>query len=252
MKDEMIRRFASGRSLTAFLPVCLGFLFHATAFAADDLVKFPAGDASWTVEFSYPKTPAPPAPTSDGNSAQPPLVVRKAQKIEVTQVGNTKRVLIAWTDGKTSERWAIPGLPVIFETLPHDESSVAALENGSSAKLFAEYVMPYDSFGFRWITPKSLQEKAPVSHAGRKCFHYKGPVFPPSVGASPGEMPVASPDTPDWQAWIDAETLRPVALDTGTALCVFTFQKEAPVGPLIPPAKFKKQMDYYKKVMGWP
>lgn len=236
--------------LLAF-PGLITFLFsHITAFATDDLVKFPAGNAVWTVEFSYPKTPAPPA--SAGNPAQAAPVVRKAQKIEITQLDNIKRIQIMWTDGKTSERWTIPGLSVVFETLPWNENSVAAIENGSIAKQFAEYTMPYDSFGFHWITPRGLQEKNPVSHMGKMCFYYKGSVPPPTVGGPPTLKPSASQNTPDWQAWIDSETLLPVALDTGTAICVFTFQKEPPRGPLALPPKFQKEIAYYKKVMGLP
>ena len=69
------------------------FLFTAIA-SADSLVKFPAGDAAWTVNITYPKSRAAAAPPKSQGGTNAPAS-RKAKKIEITQVDNIKRVRIA-------------------------------------------------------------------------------------------------------------------------------------------------------------
>ncbi len=210
-----------------------GILFFSqiAAIAAEDLVKFPDGNAAWTVDVTYLKTS--------------PAVPEKANKVRVTQVGNMKRIEIAWSDGKTTERWAVPKLPVVFESDPRN-GSVVPVESGSLRNKLFEFNLAYDQSAFDWINPQVLKKKEPVSYRGKKCFHYQGTVrFSIVILNNPEPQSVR-------QAWIDSETLLPVAVDTGTALCVFTFEKEPPTGPLVCPPKFIEAIAYYKKVMGLP
>ena len=79
------------------------------------------------------------------------------------------------------------------------------------------------------------------------CYHYLGSAVQPLSGLG-GKTPIKEKR----EAWIDSKTLLPVAVDTGASLAVFTFAAKPPVGPLVPPPNFKKEIDYYKGVMGYP
>jgi len=228
-------------------PILGTLLFLNFAARAGDLVQFPTGNAAWTVETTYP-TAATPSPSPEGTPGQKTPTGMKPQKIEITQVDNLKRILITWIDGKTSQRWTVPNLNVIFETLPRDENVVTPIPPGCFLEQLNEFNMPYDSFGFNWIKPQYLKEKDPISYLGKSCFHYKGAVPVPTVDPI---HPTDGPASTDWEAWIESKTLLPVAINTGTSLCIFTFQTKPPVGPLVPPAKFKKEIDYYIAVMGY-
>jgi hypothetical protein len=88
-----------------------------------------------------------------------------------------------------------------------------------------------------------LQDEKPVDYEGQPCFYYKGMVEVVDPLSALGET-----NNIMHQAWIDAETRRPVALDNGVYLGKFTF---APLsGTLAMPDKFKQKLDYYKIFMG--
>jgi hypothetical protein len=222
----------------AFIPACLLFTHVASA----QLVQFPAGNAAWTLVFTYSDDAATQPPQSP---AQKPPATRKARKIDVTRAGNLQRVLITWTDGKTSERWTVPDLPAVFEEDPRN-GNVGSIQSGSREEKITEFTLTYDSSAFDWIKPEFLQEKDPVSYRGKQCFHYKGSVPMVSMGVE------AKPITFLKEAWIDSKTLLPLALATdGASICVFTFQPTPPSGSLAPPPKFASEIAYYKRVTGF-
>ncbi|MFA7344111.1 MAG: hypothetical protein WC003_07385 [Terrimicrobiaceae bacterium] len=234
MKDEGIRR-----SLTAFLSVCLGFLFsHTAAFAAADLVKFPDGPAAWTVKVG-------PLPSS-GAASSPTVSANRTDivKIEVVQDDEKRRSVVTWSNGKSRETWSIPRLNL---TLAEDPSGTAFFSQDHS--------IPLGPSDFAWLKPGFLQKATPVDYAGRKCFHYRGAVdimLGTDGAPGPGQNPESDGilRSVKREAWIDSATLLPVALDDGVVLGVFTFQ-QAP-GPLTFPPGLKRLLDNKKKVMGWP
>jgi len=199
--------------------------------SAQGLVAFPTGNAAWTVSF----TPSSSA-SAETNSNSPQ---KKPSQIDVTQLNHVKRIQITWTDGTTTEQWAIPPMPVNFEEDPRNGSIDPNLAD-SQSEGYIKFAIPCDSRAFRWLTPATLKEKDPISYEGTLCFHYAGQDSPvPGAEAQPRE------------AWIDAKTLLPVALDTGTSLAVFTFASKPPTGPLVMPVKFQKAINYYKLVTGY-
>jgi hypothetical protein len=236
-----------GASLTVAV-----FLLLPIAASAGPFVTFPTGDAAWSVNITYTNSSvsnAPPVspPSSDGPPpayTQNAAASRKATKVEVTLLNNVKRTVITWSDAKTSERWTIPNLPVVFEGDPRDDS-IASVRDGGSRQIFDSFSLSCDEDAFSWLKPEFLQGKTPVSYQDKQCFHYLGSVALPGVFGN-NHISVKR------EAWIDSKTLLPVALRMEMSLSVFIFQEKPPVGPLVLPPKYKKAVDYYKAVMGYP
>jgi hypothetical protein len=212
-----------------FVAVVSVQLFFMSLAGIADSVAFPAGDAAWTVSFAPSSAPA----RNAGVSSKAP------SQVEVTQIKKIRRVLITWNDGSTTQQWAIPPLPVNFEEDPRT-GAIDPNQSGSSSEGAIKFTCPYDLSAFSWVSPSTLKEKDPVDYEGKRCFHYRGQdqAYP----GGPVEMR---------EAWIDSVTLQPIALQAGNILATFTFAKKPPVGPLDIPPKFKKEIDYYKVVMGY-
>ena len=195
---------------------------------------FPQGDAAWTVDMQ--------SGSSGGGSTQPQI-----QHAEVTQLNHLKRVHLVWDDGKTTEKWMIPGLPVVFVQDPQT-GKVRPKQDGGPEQLLENFLNNYDEAAFSWVTPASLKEKDPIDYGGKQCFHYVGEVVIPNMTRNePGDHSQHMRE-----AWIDAKTLLPVALNNGQSTSTFKFQDKPPTGPLLPPPAFKKEIAYYKGVMGYP
>ncbi|MDD5263162.1 MAG: hypothetical protein PHD76_15065 [Methylacidiphilales bacterium] len=237
------------------------FSFFNTSAHADPLVKFPEGNAAWIVEITYPSSQN---NTQDPGAAQPPQTpasIRKPQKIEVSQSENVRRIRITWTKGPVTEQWTIPNLPVVFKEYPSGD--VFPLQNNSNEALNDKFDMPGDLPAFAWITPALLKEKDPVSYKSHLCYHYVGSLSRPvpqsgrpgPAQGSNGKPALPPPPPPtlveNREAWIEIKTLFPVVLNTGSSLCTFTLLP-APDGPLDMPENFKKEIAYYKHVMGYP
>jgi hypothetical protein len=206
-----------------------GLLAILNLNARADLFVFPTADAAWTVDITQ--------------ESSTPARGAYLKHVEVTQVDKLKKIHLDWSDGTSSEKWTIPGLPVTFVQNPRT-GTVWPQQNGSAMQTSSNFGLTYDSFAFAWIKPENLQEKTPISYQGKQCFHY--------IGSTTYALPGSKPSDEDKrEAWIDAKTLYPVALDTGSSLTTFTFQDKPPTGPLTPPPEFEKEIAYYKAVMGF-
>lgn len=195
----------------------------------DPAFVFPKGNAAWTVDIA-----------SESKTLRP-------VRVEVTQVDDLKRTRISWSDGSTSEKWNVPGLPVTFHQDPKNKA-VKARQSGSSMDAVMRFGETYDSFAFEWIRPEFLKEKEPISYNGVRCYHYVGTS---SFMNSDEKIPAVIKK----EAWIDEKTLLPVALVTGegegSTTTIFKFQTNPPTGPLSPPREFSEAINYYKAVMGF-
>jgi hypothetical protein len=201
-------------TLGFFLALSAAFLRSSWA---DELVTFPNGPASWTVNIG---------PSTQPN--HPPLAINHIVKIEVSQDSEKRRSLATWSSGTTVERWTITKYNLILAEEP-DGNVVVVRDSGDEG---SGYALPFGASSFRWLTTKYLHEKDPVSYEGKSCFHYQGKVdFASSYGG-----PTASPGI--YEAWIDSKTLLPVALDDGTGLGLYSFQK-TPTSALNLPPKFE-------------
>ena len=201
------------RIVTLFLGIFLGF--DLAAFG-DGLIKFPTGPAVWTIDV----TPS---------SQQPSATTTKeyVTKIEITQDDKEQRSLVTWSSGRTKESWYVPTMNLIV-TENKDGRPFLVSNSGYAGEAFA---IPFTAAAFQWLQPQFLQEKDPVSYHGKQCFHYKGSAVPVPAGKVPSPLTRR-------EAWIDSETLFPVALDAGTTLCTYTFSNKPPP-PLVMPAKFQ-------------
>ena len=233
--------------------VALGLFFLSNAVSVADVVIFPTGDCGWTVKVAPftedGATPAPVPPPTKNSFLTP-------TQIEVTQVDNVKRIRITWINGKTSEEWTLPKFPVVFKQDPRD-GSVFPVQSSNMEMQNERASMPYDLAAFDWVRPDYLKEKTPIPYLEKLCFHYLlpgGGTGPTARDFAPGGIGYNAIGnlTPQHEAWIDAKTQLPVALHFGTSLYSFTFPAEPPTGPLVLPPNIKKEVDYYKTVMGYP
>jgi hypothetical protein len=224
------------RALLAGLLACLLFPEEGNA---GNLVEFPAGNAAWTVEIGYRNSPA---ASANPDSYAP----RKALKVEVTQAEGVRRMLIKWSDGKVSERWAIANLPVVFEQDPRDLKVVVPVQAGSLGNQITEFEIPSGASSFAWLKPQLLANEKPMKYRDKDCLHYVGTIAAPAVSGEKAPPPVRA------EAWIDSKTLLPVALDSELALCVFTFHERPPAVPLVIPPVFKQRIARYKEAAGIP
>jgi len=236
-----------------FFGLVLGCLILPGAASAQS-VNFPTGNCAWTVKMT-------PFTASDEGGATatpaPPAIkaLAKAATVEVTQVDNLKRIRITWTDGKTSEEWTVPKMPVVFKEDPRN-GNVFPVQASTMEMQYERSTMRYDVSAFSWLNAQTLKEQAPITYQGKSCFHYfvagvsKAPT---AKDFAPGGIGYnATVNTPTMEAWIEAKTLLPIALHEGPSLYTFTFPPTPPTDPLVLPAKFKKEVDYYKMVMGYP
>jgi hypothetical protein len=219
----------------------LGVLFLAATTRADDLVKFPTGDAAWTVDVTYSASSGiAPTPTPTRGPSPPPTspLSEKPKKIEVTQVGGLQRIHVTWISGGSHERWAVSKYFIVLEDDPRTDVIFPALA-GSMEEKWAEFNLPYGPRAFSWIEPKNLVEPDPVTFQGKKCFHYQGNVLPPFPHSKEQKR----------SAWIDSDTLLPVALATENSLNLFTFAKPNTDRLVLPP-KFQEAFDEFKQASG--
>lgn len=204
-------------------------LFPATTQAEGNKVQFPSGDAAWTVEISYkdsqPGWSNDAATVNDGPaSAGPPFM----QKVEIARAGDRLRYQITWTTRRKSEAWLFSNV-----TLMEDVYSNEVLTFDGELGLRA--IRKLDRTLFNW-TDNRYPEL--VDYKGKKCFYYRDPN---TSGGPTGE----THGTESTQAWIDADTLRPVAFEDDQATYSFTFHSSPP-GPLSLPAKFQREYERYQ------
>jgi hypothetical protein len=192
---------------------------------AQELIRFPSGPASWTVECQRKGGQSVTGPVDNG-----PIV----QKIEISQTDTARRSILHWSTGKKQELWSLPKMNILVAEDPLGKAFVT-----KNALMFGDPFSPAD---FGWITRDSRVGDEPVKMGGVECYHYKGMIVLPS---HPSEN---RPITIPCEAWVNAETSLPVALLKGDILGKFTFG--APPESLEMPEKFLKRLNYHKMTMG--
>lgn len=208
-------------------------LLCASHAACSDLVKFPSGPAAWTVEVKDSQISE-----SSESAASTPARGPKIVSVAFTQDEEKRRSVETLSDNSTKEKWDFPKMFLVIAQDP-DGTPFAVMNGGLIAQTVS---IPFIESDFQWVQPGCLQEKDPISYHGMQCFHYKGH-RPAMQGA------LVLPDS-SCEAWIDSKTLRPVALDTGTMLGVFTYQKDPPPTPLKMPAAFQAKLDRWEMCLG--
>ena len=198
-----------------------GTLAGQMAARAQEVVQFPKGPAIWTVDVTHSPIPRGGPPTY-GSPVTKEVVSQDAQK-RLTQ--------ITTSDGITSEVWSITATNTLL--MKAANGNVLGVPMGVVGGII--YDLPYSESAFSWITPTMLVEKDPISYNGKGCFHYKG-------NARQRVSAISKPTPYTAEAWIDAKTLLPVAVDNGTWLATYTFQPP-PYPALTLPPEFQKDFD---------
>ncbi len=187
---------------------------------AQSAVRFPQGDATWEIQVQYPK------PSVEPKKESPQI---RPSVISVNRVGSLRRDRVTWTNGSQTETWWNLNPDFVMYEEPHIREIVAV------PPCMEVDGMRLDQLTFRWITPKTLAGEENIN--GRPCLVYEGIAFQYEDGNSPV-----------YRAWIDKETLEPVALDTRQATYHFQFSGRAPE-PLALPPRFAEKLDQYRRIL---
>ena len=217
---------------TSLLAFAAALSLHAAS--AENLIQFPAGAAAWTVDIVPYSTGRPPA------ALTPTGPDFDIQRIDITQIDGITRSNILWGNGKTSVRWSFGqnGMMILTETYNGEPTLLA----GADIRFGGQFTVGFDASCFTWLKPDLLTGK--VLFQKKKCLHYEGTIMvhrseSVAYGTTNGsEVPYHV------EAWIEEETLLPVAFYDGNKLGVYTF-REPPTGSFNLPPAIKKAIDHY-------
>lgn len=195
--------------------------------SAADRVRFPEGNLSWTVQIRYldgfeAELTTQPA---QGDASVPKSVpAPKAVGVACVSHSGVERYRITWSDRKTTEAWRQQGILLA-------KDPVTDRIGYFSGPLLPGLIGSLDASLFSWISDAPGTE---VVYEQRKSFHYRKPASSGTPGAS-----LSGEEWRNRQAWIDRETLLPLAYENGVASFRFTFQA-APAALLQMPQDFAK------------
>lgn len=221
--------------------VCL-FCGPSFALAQEELFQFPSGPATWTVTCEKKTAVGKKQGSATPAEEDKPMAQGAStgeispKKIEVAQGESIARSVIQFSNGRTQELWSVPRLGVMLTEDPSGQAFVT--------RETLVYGDPFSPSNFNWIKKDSVVGEKLVQFDGLECKHYKGFILSPVV------VGVGKPKEIPCEAWIDAKTLRPVALLRGNLLGKFVFGE--PAGDLKIPKKFQERLDYYRITMGFP
>lgn len=185
-------------------------------------VSFPSGDAAWTITFDdgSPKRDGSESPGADGAKEKP--VAGQVARIEIVRMADGRHDVVSYASGSKAEIWwpARAGL-VLFRM---DGEAVKAFRSG----YFDD--QRYDATAFQWVNRETF--RGMETFGGKACRRY---VFEKTLVG--GERLV-------FQAWIDRQTNRPLALKVGGgAAGVFAFDLPVPEHAYIPSPEFAAALE---------
>lgn len=232
--------------LRSALPILASLLllpvFGARAQAPEHSARFPQGSGSWRVKvIQQPKgkQDAPPKEQVAGDGELRPTGavgeegprVYIADTIEVERDAKFTRSRTTWTDGSHLEIWWIKDLSMVLRERmgDSDEIDVDTLMLGLTDFLPDERL-------FRWLDSKSFA--GTKKYRGRDCLYFTGSAL--NFEQAPNEKHEFQPIREAREAWLDPETMFPVALrDLDT---VYEFTLQTPPSSLALPERFAKKL----------
>lgn len=197
-----------------FVVIVLG-LDVASANAPAEIshsVDFPKGDAAWSVKFER---------ISSKKTSSRARSNTRIAKTEIVRMGDLRRDTVILSDGTQAEYWWTQEPPFVFQEEANKRVSIKKPGAMGDQRL--------DASIFEWVDEKTFVKME--SYKGRKCRFYKM------------EVPLIDDEKQTFRAWIDEETLRPLAWSNGDIVAVFSFHTSLPSEPLILPAEFQKEID---------
>ncbi|PTX96709.1 hypothetical protein DB345_05870 [Spartobacteria bacterium LR76] len=188
-------------------------------------VSFPSGDAAWTITFGEDRGGA---ATQRADSAKEKTVAGQVAKIEIVRMADGRHDIVNYANGSKAEIWwpARAGL-VVFRM------------DGERANAFRSGYFDgqrYDAAAFQWVSRDTFLGME--TFGGRSCRHY---VF---------EQMLVGGEKIVFQAWIDNQTNRPVALKVGGgAAGVFAFDLPLPDRAYAPDSEFAAALERCREAL---
>lgn len=213
--------------LISFVICILCAVPECLADEIDHSVDFPKGDAAWSVVF---KVNGPAVGTQVPGAASSKMFKNRT-RTDIIRQGDIRRDTISFSDGSSTQLWWSENPPVaVSEDTP----------NGHVTGMRAFYMAPFrfDASSFEWVSEKTFLGMKALN--GKACQYYEMEVTDDSGGELSKRL---------LKAWIDHQTLKPVALDDGYSFVFFLFSDGPPSQPLnVPPnvrRKLKQYQDFY-------
>jgi hypothetical protein len=153
-------------------------------------------------------------------------------EIQITRVGSLIRYQLTWTGDRQTEAWMDAKSDYLVQRHPRTGKLLVLPGNTLPIPLLADLKPEAVS----WIQPGDLTE-GDSRLDNKKCQHYQRTIPLPDDGEAL------------YQAWIDAKTRLPLALDDSNALYKFTFETTAPVGPLVMPDDYRRAINQYREAL---
>jgi hypothetical protein len=180
--------------------------------------NFPKGDAAWNVTFQ--KAGAAALKPEEGKEER-----RDIKSIRVVRRGELRRDTVLWTDGSSTEYWWSRGAQiVVFQA--EKNGPVSAMKSGLME------ARRLDESMFAWVGNDSFKKEQ--DFMARKSAYFET------------RVPLGEGERQERQAWLDLETMRPLAWSNGAVLAVFAFENTPPRDVLVMPAEFKKKLERYE------
>lgn len=198
----------------------VGFGFHS-ASAQDQIsheVKFPTGDAAWTVTVEKEQIKEGPPPVEDTNA-------RRVRTINVVQKGDLRRDVTHWSDGSVTESWWLPKISLAL--MPGK-----AADDIRGIKMSQLGARRFDASTFSWVGAQTF--RGFDTFKGKKVQRYQL------------ESTLDDGDKASEYALIDGKTGIPLAWSNGVQNYVFSFDAEVPKEPLIIPSAFQEALKRYE------
>lgn len=208
------------------------YFYPPWVFAQESLVKFPAGDAAWTVDVAYSD--------STQNVAAPSIRIKK---VEVIKKNDVRQNRMTWSDGHVTETWQLDSLGLQVFEYPTNHAVYVVSSNDST--MMSIIPQKFDQTLFDWLDASAL--KGPETYQGRNCLHYEAMVAV-KLNAPGSTTPNKTLPPVKYNAWIEVGTLLPVAFDNSASLNIFSFQN-APAEPLEMPEKFQAELKRYQTAL---
>lgn len=211
-------------SALALLLLSIG-MEPATAQTVVPLVKFPVGDAAWSVELAA-------KPASSADSANPETITRKLHKVRIDRFGNLRRDQTDWSDGSRSETWSTvsPRLMIYMDPRIHE---IVTATPGEELDLYR-----FDESAFDWIQPGARVGEESLGKI--ECTVYEGLAY--AVAGKPGRK---------FRVWVDQETLFPKQLEAEGTKYTYTFLEKLDV-PLVMTEAFQAKLNRYRNALASP
>lgn len=192
----------------------------------------PAKDAHWFLDFSLPKRP----PASANTTAKPPEAQRAKAYPATMEVSNDKGIRLIktrYTDGVEETVYLFSGLRLVKRSGDEEIHVLDRLERSC-----LEYDAPPGTYpGLDWINQSNFRGEALVGD--RQCYKFSREL-PPLVSTTkkPNEDIRRSFQGLVTEAYVDKETLLPVAYRDGTTVISYRFTGVS--SPITVPDEYRK------------